>query len=695
MGESACLVQTFSRASDTSHETREDNPMRALTESVSFGRFVSESLAWEKWSSFSHNRYLEDVEKYSRPGSVAQKKAYFEAHYKKIAAAKKAAAAALPEQENSAASTTPQPETQDGVHNNAALDSQLAECNDHEDVDEPRQATAPTMEEGFIIDSSRHNSNVEMDHLESDKVEVVDPALEDQILEKNSVGVESSQLADVGNHVMITEVDGTIQMDQTHSEVADSQEMLTSTTNAKPSAYNRECKLSSSPAKSTTTIPSRKENIATPNNKKSARNPVQKKCSTPKSLHMSINFAANQETSASATKTNRTISSSKPSAYSRASELQSPTAKSTTTLHSRKGNNPTPNSKNSVRRDPGNKKCLTPKSLHTSINFAANQETVASATKTKSLVSSSKPSVYSRALKLPSSPDKSSAVHSRKENIATPNSKNFASDLVNKKCSTPKLLHMSIDIPSGAGETNKTSSVRQNIADSRGSGSLSTSKHCPTPLRTPTMASVNGLSKNPSVTPQSEKRSTRTELCLTASGCSKVGAKWHSISTDRSKSLSACGGITRSPTVSSPFSFRTNERAAKRKEKLENKFNAEGALNVQLQMKPKEKTESELNKLHQSLSFKAKPMPDFYRATGSGKNQIKKTPPTQPRSPKLGRKHISNAVQDSSSLPPRRPAVKNDSSKRVMEKNNRIPTHSITVLPSMGTHENSPPNIPH
>jgi hypothetical protein len=37
---------------------------------------MSESLAWEKWSTFSHNRFLEEVEQFSKPGSVAQKKAF-------------------------------------------------------------------------------------------------------------------------------------------------------------------------------------------------------------------------------------------------------------------------------------------------------------------------------------------------------------------------------------------------------------------------------------------------------------------------------------------------------------------------------------------------------------------------------------------------------------------------------------------
>ncbi|MCI21387.1 neurofilament heavy polypeptide-like [Trifolium medium] len=65
--------------------------MKAFEESVSFGRFMTETLEWEKWSTFSHNRYVEEAERISKPGSVAQKKAFFEAHYKKLAAQKAAA----------------------------------------------------------------------------------------------------------------------------------------------------------------------------------------------------------------------------------------------------------------------------------------------------------------------------------------------------------------------------------------------------------------------------------------------------------------------------------------------------------------------------------------------------------------------------------------------------------------------------
>lgn len=57
--------------------------------SVSFGKYENDALAWEKWSTFyPNNKYLDEVGKCSTPGSVAQKKAFFEAHYKKIAAIK-------------------------------------------------------------------------------------------------------------------------------------------------------------------------------------------------------------------------------------------------------------------------------------------------------------------------------------------------------------------------------------------------------------------------------------------------------------------------------------------------------------------------------------------------------------------------------------------------------------------------------
>lgn len=99
---------------------------RALTASVSFGRFMSESLDWEKWSAFTNNRYLEEVEKYSKPGSVAEKKAYFEAHFKRRRAA------ALLEQQNAEACTVSETaNAEDKVEEGSPLDSGHALVNDN------------------------------------------------------------------------------------------------------------------------------------------------------------------------------------------------------------------------------------------------------------------------------------------------------------------------------------------------------------------------------------------------------------------------------------------------------------------------------------------------------------------------------------------------------------------------------------
>ncbi|CAL5373970.1 unnamed protein product [Camellia sinensis] len=101
MGKSpTCLVRSFSQpAGTTSTEPEEGDPYCALTTSISFRRFMLESLACEKWSCFSNNQYLEEDKKSSKPGLVAQRKAYFEALYNRNGAKKPAA---LLEEQNAA-----------------------------------------------------------------------------------------------------------------------------------------------------------------------------------------------------------------------------------------------------------------------------------------------------------------------------------------------------------------------------------------------------------------------------------------------------------------------------------------------------------------------------------------------------------------------------------------------------------------
>ncbi|KAJ6793090.1 protein WVD2-like 7 isoform X1 [Iris pallida] len=95
MVEPSCFAQDSDHALHKSNANSQASVASALGGSVSFGRFLSESLDWGKWSSFCQKRYLEEAAKYSTPGSVAQKKAFFEARYTK----KKHTAVAQPEPE--------------------------------------------------------------------------------------------------------------------------------------------------------------------------------------------------------------------------------------------------------------------------------------------------------------------------------------------------------------------------------------------------------------------------------------------------------------------------------------------------------------------------------------------------------------------------------------------------------------------
>lgn len=137
---------------------------------------MSESLAWEKWSSFSHNRYVEEAERYSKPGSVAQKKAFFEAHYKKLAAQK---AAALLEQQNNAASQNNVTEKEDNDENNDSQKSSKYEVVVKEDRDDGKVLS-------HALDSNMEKCIVS----ESNKLEKCETQMEQGVVLRNSMMVE-------------------------------------------------------------------------------------------------------------------------------------------------------------------------------------------------------------------------------------------------------------------------------------------------------------------------------------------------------------------------------------------------------------------------------------------------------------------------------------------------------------------------
>ncbi|KAI3452516.1 hypothetical protein Pfo_009180 [Paulownia fortunei] len=510
--------------------------MHALGESISFGRFMTESLSWEKWSTFSHKKYVEEAESYAQPGSVAQKKAFFEAHYKKIAAQK---AAALLEQENAAKTEA------EVVGDNNAYEEQRDILNSHSDVD-------VKMEEVKIQD-----------------------AKEDDV-------------ANVNEHSSMAVVE----------------------------------------------IGKEGENAVITGNEASRESPAKRN-----SVNQLENLENQERVSASE-------SSGTP-------KMERPLLK----------------------------------------NSVASEDIPSVTSKKRSGLSSLKTSTQSKTWKVPYTPAKPVTPHLKKENNVTRSTKKSS---VDKKRSSPKSLRALMNlVPIEEPDKEPISATKKTESSGTARSSSRTPKDCATPFRTP--ASTKGASTYPAATPISENKRMKTQIDPSAPG-SKTGPKWHILSAVCSKSLTACRNKLQPPTLSTPYILRTEERAAKRKQKLEEKFNASEVQKMQLQKTLKEKAGNEFRKLSCSFCFKARPLPDFYKERETPKNQMKKTPAAQPQSGVLGR-GISNKMQGTISMPPAPPTpptclAKNSASKNLSKTNVLNQSKSLTnSLPERITHENASPNI--
>lgn len=546
MGDTTCVMQPFSYAAGISNDAKEGNPIHALGQSISFGRFMSDSLSWEKWSSFSNNRYVEEAEKFSRPGSVAQKKAFFEAHYRNLAARK---AAALLEQANAEANNVQEPENEGGIPDKTTQDSLTVATNSQEAGDrEEVHVQQVNSEASFVADDNTRTSNVDMERFESSNVEEVEPSAENEILVENCVKIETlNQIVKVDN----------------------------------------------------------KEEV--------------------KEMELSVS-----------------------------KQMEKPLLK----------------------------------------DFMSCKDDAASMSKKKPAVSSSKSSIYDKASKLPSTPAKPApSVRAKKENTATPISKKSALESVERRKPTPKSTHKSMNFTPAREFNRITSSIIRKIDNSRVGSHSKSSKDCPTPSRTPMMMVSIAESKHPLATPQSEKRRAKTPLHPSTSGSKTVRSKWHFLPKDCSMFMTSSRNRSQSPSASIPFSFRTEERAARRKEKLEEKFNAYQAQKVQLQVTLKEKAETELKRLRQSLCFKARPLPDFYKQRVAPNNQMEKVPLTHSESPEPGRKMTPSKIRSASQLP-QWSSLKNSGSKDAMQKKSDNP-RSLASRLKASPRENTSPNIQH
>ncbi|KAJ8546401.1 hypothetical protein K7X08_018984 [Anisodus acutangulus] len=291
--------------------------------------------------------------------------------------------------------------------------------------------------------------------------------------------------------------------------------------------------------------------------------------------------------------------------------------------------------------------------------------------KKKSTFSSYKSAVYSKKSKVPPSPARhNSPLDVDKENNFTPMTTNSNLDLTNEMRSTPKSLSNLINF-TPAKEPHKIPPPPPPFIKKESSNVTPTSKEaskkCATPFETP-METSNSASNRPMTTPSSESRRIKTPTHSSASGSKIVGPRWNILSSV-SKSFTAYRNKLQSPTLSTPFPLRTEERAARRKQKLEEKFNAKEEKKVQQQTTLKEKAGTDLRKkLQQSFCFKARPLPEFYKETETPKDHTKKTPVTQAQLPKRGRMPYPSSKQSLVSKPTSASLMKNDSCKYLRKK---------------------------
>lgn len=107
-------------------------------------------------------------------------------------------------------------------------------------------------------------------------------------------------------------------------------------------------------------------------------------------------------------------------------------------------------------------------------------------------------------------------------------------------------------------------------------------------------------------------------------------------------------------TIATGFTFRSDERAKKRKEffcRLQEKNSAKEEEKTQMQARSEKEDEEALKVLRRSLTFKASPMPSFYQEGPSPEADRKKISITQAKSPKftnrsrsVGSKSVSNGL---------------------------------------------------
>ncbi|GAU16683.1 hypothetical protein TSUD_326330 [Trifolium subterraneum] len=691
---STCLVRSFSTPSDTSCVTHEGNPLRALGESISFGRYMSESLDWEKWSAFTCNRYVEEAEKYSKPGSVAAKKAYFEAHYKRKAAEK---SAALVEEANVQANRNVDSETweRNGTDISAQIKSESV------NIEMTNEERNKDIVDNHVVDCGDDTNQCKFGDgqndfemkSEADNIEIINEEVNKDTVDNQVVDSDDQCKCDVGeNDLEIKSEADNIEIihEEMNNVTVDYQVVDCDDTNqCKCDDGENDLDISEVEGAEEVLHPCNDMNLdvesctLVDNSNQLDHVEVDKNIAIPIEEKVPDPEITGQEVLALPVKEREVNSSPKPSAETRVNKLphSCDVRKASAALPPRIGINSSSKREN-VIGDAVEKKRLTLRSLRTSINLPSSTgetskiaDAVLRPRNGISRISTSKNSVGSLVEK------KRPTASSLHMSIHVPSGTGIASKLaavmakprngmnivpISPRKTTARSLHMSINLSSGTDETSKTTSVIEH--------NKYTKFHCDLPkvhsVKSPksTKASHGLLHQAQANLPSQGKRTERP-LNKSVSGDVTVNAN------SCLKSSCTAKIIPRPPTITSAFRFRSEERAIKRKELLQSK------------------TENVHKNLPQSSGSKSKVNDDEPSGSQSPKNHIRKISVTLPRSPRQVRQASCSSSTTKNVGNSRKPPISANNSKHITEKDNRT-RQSGTSL-SNTTWENASPNIQH
>ncbi|GLJ09520.1 hypothetical protein SUGI_0111030 [Cryptomeria japonica] len=583
-------------------ESQMEDPHKTLQResSISFGRFETDSLSWEKWSSFSQNRYLEEVERFSTPGSVIQKKAYFEAHFKKIAAKR-----ALEQQA--------QLESQSGISSNYNEDGVIVSNYNEDGV------VNHNYNEDGMVDHNNEDGMIDHNYNEDQYLEESPDPNDEDFTFSHSIDFDNSPHhtdTEEGNFIIINPKSGmSVGQTEEASQLPPAMnnfeqehvysEAISSSNNLVMENDKEHCRLvRDSEVDDFNMMDVDKTNL---------RKEEQEQRHSPESAHSDNKDAKEAEENEVAS--NHALMDSQ-----KQEQKEKPTKKNTATSNGKRAKVP-----------------------HNGTSISSKASSNGTSRTSKVRVSSG-PSNSARGLPKVSAKPDSGVVITKEADV----------DATKRK----KSVSLTASINSG---TDKRASTRKVLGDKKQASKAELNSSTVT-ITSKKEASANGVPKTAGLrTPHKEQTRHQNDNLTAPKKKTEKKQPESKMGGDAARSTPA--GSHKSPSANRLenkangviFSFKSDERAEKRKEfymKLEEKMNAKEAEMNQIQAKTQEEMEAEIKQLRKRLTFKATPMPTFYQEASSTKSENKRVSQTSAKSQNPGKKSITSGTDSDSSTVP-------------------------------------------